>query len=1043
MFLVKKIEAALLFAMIVLPLQVLISCATTDVSGSQSAATVEKKKHSSSTHFADGTKILNLKTILHKRVIGQDEAVDDVSEAIMRSRAGIGDPRKPIGSFMFLGPTGVGKTELAKSLAYEMFGDEDSINYNDVIAPSISKTAIIYKETDTSAIVEWTIDVNRDFFFALGGKTLVDEIDAKSFGIMNYYGDGVSVKVVDSNYEVVNEELLEWDDIKTGWSNWKYKLFGTEDVDKYRYHFSYYTIVDKTIQSFSDTLCVGNTASIPGNYDTGGTCFYKNNENKIFKEYKNIDLKNKEITWEIKITIPKTGLDESNYQLIEKNPVLYVGNNVYYEPVINDSVNVYGLNSDEFFEVDYSNDKSIISFYYNPVAKIKGLQADDEDRVVTIVLKTKISDDWLNHTRKEVWSFEHINTVEFNGDNFSVPAPIKPMGLFKEVSYAGTINSNGVDLPLYRYTIKINNAEDKVYDVVDTFDNTLFEICDCGKSDAFSVNGIYGKKIDYYDIGNGFGFSFDPSEYVAYGDSYEIVYYLKVIDEQALYNLNMLAIGNENNIYKFENVVSTDGISNKAIGEYEAKLIEKEMIPYAEEIERDYSNIDEPVLFKVKYNPLGLLVNDGQRIKLTDTFNNLIIRADSIEITSSTNDIIYDIVGNTMELSFPDATPVEIEYLATLSLGEIPAVGSSVTVPISNTASTELASSEVSSKFRVTNKSYGSASITGINIYKYEAGNLGNPLENAVFQLLDSEKNPILDKDYEEVTFKSNINGFINIYGKQNEDGWTLIPGETYYVREISAPNNHKLLDNDIEFTLSTDGNVDYNNYIYNSGDVIYAKNYIGTDVKVTKKWLDNLGEETTYDSNSIIEFELQQRVLLNDDLKNPEWGEWSSTIRHCAKIDELSDYCEWKDGPMIIEIGKKDKWIGYFKSLPTSVPWSIDFSENDKIVDYRVVEVNIDGFGVNQEDILYEQKKMGGTYEFIVSNRVPAEVKEIEVRIKKELDGRNFVESDNWEFVISSNSSNAPMPSDDSIQIYPYLSNKKTFDLYYTLDDVGTYIYC
>lgn len=59
MFLVKKIEATLLFAMIVLPLQVLISCATTDVSGSQSAETVEKKKHSSSTHFADGTKILN------------------------------------------------------------------------------------------------------------------------------------------------------------------------------------------------------------------------------------------------------------------------------------------------------------------------------------------------------------------------------------------------------------------------------------------------------------------------------------------------------------------------------------------------------------------------------------------------------------------------------------------------------------------------------------------------------------------------------------------------------------------------------------------------------------------------------------------------------------------------------------------------------------------------------------------------------------------------------------------------------------------------
>ena len=72
-------------------------------------------------------KILNLDKILHKRVIGQDEAVEKVTEAIMRSRAGISDPRRPIGSFMFLGPTGVGKTELAKSLAESLFDDEHNI----------------------------------------------------------------------------------------------------------------------------------------------------------------------------------------------------------------------------------------------------------------------------------------------------------------------------------------------------------------------------------------------------------------------------------------------------------------------------------------------------------------------------------------------------------------------------------------------------------------------------------------------------------------------------------------------------------------------------------------------------------------------------------------------------------------------------------------------------------------------------------------------------------------------------------------------------
>ena len=72
-------------------------------------------------------KLLGLEDILHKRVIGQDEAVTKVSEAILRSRAGIKDPRRPIGSFLFLGPTGVGKTELAKALAEALFDDEKSM----------------------------------------------------------------------------------------------------------------------------------------------------------------------------------------------------------------------------------------------------------------------------------------------------------------------------------------------------------------------------------------------------------------------------------------------------------------------------------------------------------------------------------------------------------------------------------------------------------------------------------------------------------------------------------------------------------------------------------------------------------------------------------------------------------------------------------------------------------------------------------------------------------------------------------------------------
>jgi ATP-dependent Clp protease ATP-binding subunit ClpC len=72
-------------------------------------------------------KLLNLETILHDRVIGQDEAVVAVAKAVRRARAGLKDPKRPIGSFIFLGPTGVGKTELARALAEAMFGDEDAM----------------------------------------------------------------------------------------------------------------------------------------------------------------------------------------------------------------------------------------------------------------------------------------------------------------------------------------------------------------------------------------------------------------------------------------------------------------------------------------------------------------------------------------------------------------------------------------------------------------------------------------------------------------------------------------------------------------------------------------------------------------------------------------------------------------------------------------------------------------------------------------------------------------------------------------------------
>ncbi|GAY77778.1 ATP-dependent Clp protease, ATP-binding subunit ClpC [Sporolactobacillus inulinus] len=75
----------------------------------------------------ESERLLNMESILHERVIGQNEAINAISHAIRRARAGLKDPKRPIGSFIFLGPTGVGKTELARAVAETLFGDEESI----------------------------------------------------------------------------------------------------------------------------------------------------------------------------------------------------------------------------------------------------------------------------------------------------------------------------------------------------------------------------------------------------------------------------------------------------------------------------------------------------------------------------------------------------------------------------------------------------------------------------------------------------------------------------------------------------------------------------------------------------------------------------------------------------------------------------------------------------------------------------------------------------------------------------------------------------
>lgn len=75
----------------------------------------------------ESQRLLNLEEILHQRVVAQDEAIEALSKAIRRAFAGLKDPKRPVGSFVFLGPTGVGKSELAKALAEALFGNEDAM----------------------------------------------------------------------------------------------------------------------------------------------------------------------------------------------------------------------------------------------------------------------------------------------------------------------------------------------------------------------------------------------------------------------------------------------------------------------------------------------------------------------------------------------------------------------------------------------------------------------------------------------------------------------------------------------------------------------------------------------------------------------------------------------------------------------------------------------------------------------------------------------------------------------------------------------------
>lgn len=129
-------------------------------------------------------KLLNLETFLHKRVINQDQAINDIASAMRRGRLEIGEKRRPIGSFLFLGPTGVGKTETAKALAESYFGSEERMNRFDMSEfQGISAVEKIIGSIHTNAPGLLTTTVKENPFSLL----LLDEIEKADSGVINLF----------------------------------------------------------------------------------------------------------------------------------------------------------------------------------------------------------------------------------------------------------------------------------------------------------------------------------------------------------------------------------------------------------------------------------------------------------------------------------------------------------------------------------------------------------------------------------------------------------------------------------------------------------------------------------------------------------------------------------------------------------------------------------------------------------------------------------------------------------------------------------------
>jgi len=849
-------------------------------------------------------------------------------------------------------------------------GDETKVTTSLDYTPSISKSnASVAADGKT---LTWKITANPERKVSMSGSKITDRIPADSQSIMTYAGDGIKVRVLDENDAEVRVDNVSWDSLTSkSDSAWTYEVPAGDAGHSYKYEITYDTEVDTSAITTMKT--VNNTVETDGGKTAGSSAQVapEGGQVELNKAPAGIDRENKEVTWNVTFTVPGTGLNQAVLTDIYPSQWLDSGN--VCEAVKAGTIQVSGLTAGETYSADYQSDRLVMTFSRDGEPGLKGT---GNTRTIVVTYKTEISDEWVQKSAEQSYLVDHQNAVELQTPDLlraQGTVKISPSKADKRAKEESTRTVGGVELPVYKYELILQNVDSVENTILDTFDTDLLEVYD-QPYDAWQIyggdqyyQGYQGEaKANYLNTVNGVEIHTSaaslPKDGDGYYTAYRLVYYLTVKNKAALEILQERAVEEENGTYEIANTAEWNGIPSSAKHDFKYDALDKEILTSDEELKKT----DEEIWadFRISVNPAGAVMNDGNPMEVVDTISNLSIDISSIEVNPSAG-ASWDMSGDVLTLTVPDATALEITYRARVKRADNTQGGSTSRIPISNTAALKRHGvsefeKRVDKTAEYTNSGSGSADVPAIGLLKYEAGNMQKKLEGAEFMLLNKDKDPILDKNHNEVTFTTNAQGLITVQGDMAEEGWALEPDEKYYLREIKAPDGYMLSNVDYEFTISENGTTDYSKFLYHSGDIMSAKDVLGADVMIDKTWSDGNDQ---HDSDVVV-VRLQQKI--GDD------GDFQNTIRY---YDAESD--TWKEEERTLTLNKAGNWKGSFRGLPATVPPALPEEAGVDYVyaDYRIVEVSVNGTPVSDGSYTVNEEKPaalpGGTYNFELLNQV------------------------------------------------------------------------